>query len=112
MSDFGSVIAVCKTDRSQFSEAEKKEIIALFASVKEEGDYEDMMGEELKFDLMGDEPLELVFMFSEYWYGDGDDEEIFEFAKENDFDQVEEIAELISAKIDGLYLIEADFVEW
>lgn len=112
MSDFGSVIGVKKTDDSAFFADEKQSIVELFAAVKEEGDYEDMMGEELKFDLFSDESNEMMFMFSEYWFGDGDDEENFEFAKDNDFDQIEEIAELISSRIGANYKVKADFIEW
>ena len=70
------------------------------------------MGEELKFELFADEPTELLFMFTEYWCGEGDDEEMFEFAKDNDFDEIEEIEAVISEKLGDDYQVKADFIEW
>lgn len=113
MSDFGSLIVIKRKDGEVISTEQRKEMEALMADMKAKAQYVDMFGEPVRFKRKNTKnSRELVFICTEYWQGDGDEEDNFDFAKANDFRQVKEAATVITQQLGDSYLAEARFLEW
>lgn len=109
MSDFGSFINVRKTDGSDFSQQEQEAVLSVMNELKESGNHKDFLGESLQFALASDEADLMCFIMTEYAYGDGDDEENYEFAEEEDSTPIENVKEAMKSKLSSEFNITSEF---
>ena len=114
MSDYGASITLTKKDKKPVTEIEKEFIKTELAKIKNGNEFSDVLGEGFLFEVseVANENAMLHIIFSEYWHGDGDEEDNFEFAKENDFEQVEKIAEKLRLILSETFDIIPAFESW
>jgi hypothetical protein len=112
MSDYGSMLHLTKKDKSPLTDAEKELISQSLGKIKSENDFSDVLGEDFIFKTIPvhNEKDRLVIILSEYWDEGGDDN--FEFAKENDIDQAESVAEKLTETLGQTFEIKASFENW
>ena len=53
-----------------------------------------------------------MFVLTEYWHGEGDDEENFEFAKDEDEGLATQLRERVRSVLGDGYAVEWKFEEW
>lgn len=114
MSDYGSSITITKKDKSAISETEKSLVEALLIQIQNTEEYFDVLGNVFLFELndVENDESQLHLVFSKYSYGNGIDEESFEFAKDFDFEQVEEIAEKMNLILEDSFTVIPSFQNW
>jgi predicted RNA-binding protein Jag len=114
MSDFGAFISLIKKDKSSLTSSDKKMIEVELKKIKENNDYSDCIGEDFLFRIfkIENDNTMLDIVFSEYWHGDNEHEENFEFSKNNDIGQIEEIAEKLKTKLGEVFDIKPKFEGW
>lgn len=114
MSDFGSYITLTKKDKSRVTDLDKETVKAELEKIKKNSNYFDVLGEPFLYEIneIANNQTRLHLVFSKYWYGEGDIDENFEFAKNNDFGQVKEIAEKLKLSLESKFNIEPNFENW
>ena len=113
MSDYGASIIISKRDKKAISAEEKTRILAELEEVQQLGEFTDTPGEDFLFEVTDTAEDTYVFVvLSQYWYGEGNDEENFEMAQENDLSQAEEIATLLEPRLGDGFVIEPVFEHW
>jgi hypothetical protein len=114
MSDFGSYILISKKDGNPINQSDKESLNNAIEKVKKSDEFLDSLGEDFLFnmaELEGDNN-HLILNLSEYWHGEGDDEENFEFAQDNDMSFAEEVEKLLEKELGNIFLFEAKFENW
>jgi len=114
MSDYGASITITKKDKSAITETEKSLVEALLIQIQNTEEYFDVLGNNFLFEIQDvvNDDSELHLVFSKYYYGEGIDEENFEFAKDFDFEQVEEIAEKMNLILEDSFIVTPSFQNW
>ena len=114
MSDYGASITLIKRDGSPLTEMDKNLVESELNKIKAENELCDSIGEDFLFDMneIANENTILHIVFSRYWHVGGDEEENFEFAKENDLGEVQKIAEFLRPALNNLFDIKPDFENW
>lgn len=114
MSDYGASITLTKKDKTPLTTSDKDLVKTELNKIKANYDFCDSVGEDFLFEIneFANENTMLHIVFSQYWHGDGDDQENFDFAKENDLDEVQKIATLLMPTLSHLFDIKPDFETW
>ena len=114
MSDFGTYIEISKKEEKPILPNEKEVIILAIKKIAENEEFTDSLGEAFLFQLneVENAPSKLLLNLSEYWYGEGEDEENFEFAKDNDLQYAQEIAKILEQESGNIFSFEAKFENW
>ena len=78
------------------------------------GDYTDSLGAPFipEVNVVEGEESLLHIILSNYFHGDGDDEENFEFAQDNDEGEAAKIAEELQKQLGDGYIVNGTFEEW
>jgi len=108
MSDFGAIIIFSKSN-SSISDEEKEIIQTELKRVIKSGDYSSIIEEGNYLELKNWDEDKLCSMITEY-YIDENFDEIFEFAKEEDTEDLEDIISKLN--LDASINISASFEEW
>ncbi len=95
MSDFGTIITATKKDDENFSSREAKKLSKALKKIIKVGEYSSAMGEDFDSEFNQEENSNsILVILSEYYYGsDNEDEELFEFVKDTELEEANEIAE-------------------
>ena len=114
MSDYGANIELLKKDRTPLTDYDKELIKSTLESIKQDNEFSDVLGDDFLFEVreFDNDNTMVNLVFSEYWNGEGDEEENFEFAKDNDLGQVEEIAEKLKSELGQIFEIKPNFENW
>ncbi len=114
MSDYGASITLIKKDRSPLTSTDKELVRSELNKIKTNNDFSDSLGEDFQFEIneISNENTVFHIVCSQYWHGDGDDQENFDFAKDNDLDEVQEIAVLLEPALGEAFEIKPDFETW
>ncbi|MDY3538146.1 hypothetical protein PG275_09055 [Riemerella anatipestifer] len=114
MSDYGACINLTKKDKTPLTMEEIKLVKSELEKIKADSDFFDSLGDDFLFKTneVANNNTKLHLVFSEYWHGEGDEEENFEFAKENDLNEVQKIAELLKPTLNELFDIKPEFENW
>jgi len=114
MSDFGAYIEIAKKNNEPISLSEAEAINPLIEKMKESQEFSDSLGEDFLYNLTEIENSKesLLLTLSEYWYGEDDDEENFEFAEDNDLSQAQEISKILEKAFGTIFTFEAKFENW
>ncbi|MFN8429099.1 MAG: hypothetical protein U0V04_03900 [Spirosomataceae bacterium] len=111
MSDYGSIMVLKPKGKSAFTAEEKQEIIRFVTELQDEGYGEPDGGEPYNLSISETENgLEIIM--SEYWDGDGDDQENFEFAQEMDEINMDEVKTYFEQNLKVSFDIEFLFERW
>lgn len=108
MSDFGAIIIFSKSN-SSISDEEKEIIQTELKRVIKSGDYSSIIEEGNYLELKNWDEDKLCSMITEY-YIDENFDEIFEFAKEEDTEDLEDIISKLN--LDTSIEISSSFEEW
>ncbi len=113
MSDYGSAIKLRKKDKLPVTNTDIQWVKQEVDKIKNHT-YTNALGEPLlyKFVTTENDRSQMLIYLSEYWDGDGDDEALFEFAKDNDLVQCEDISKGLSKSIGGVFAMEPVFESW
>lgn len=114
MSDYGAAITLTKKDKSPVTQSEKDFVMAELEKIKAGNEFSDVLGGDFLFQVneFSNDNTMLHLVFSQYWYGEGDNEENFEFAKDNDLAQVEEIGGKLQSIVGETFDLKPDFENW
>jgi len=109
MSDFGAIIIFSKKDGTSISDEEKEVIQAELKRVIKSGNYSSIIEEGNYLELKNWDVDKLCSMITEY-YIDENFDEIFEFAKEEDLVDAEDIVSKLN--LESSIEISFSFEEW
>ncbi len=115
MSDYGAMIILTKKDDPSFLDAEKKLLESEIEKIKSENEFADALGDSFQCIVsegVGKDFKYLVVILSQYWNGEGEGDENFEMAKENDLSEAEKIAEKLKPSFGEQFKIEPVFENW
>ncbi|MBT1705951.1 hypothetical protein [Chryseosolibacter indicus] len=114
MSDFGATLTLIKHNNREVTTEDRQLVNQELENFKAGNEFNNALGENFIYEtlLIANDNTMLWIRLSEYWYGDRDNEENFEFAKENDLPQAEEIAIRLSRSLGKIFIIEAKFENW
>ena len=114
MADYGASIILSKKDKTLVTETEIKKVQAELEKIKNSDEYSDALGSDFLYKIVeiNNDNTALHVLLSEYWHGEGDDEENFEFAKENDEDESQKIAEELRQAFNEIFNVEPNFENW
>lgn len=111
MSDFGSIM-VLKPQGKDFFDEEEKETIKIFIENLKENEYREPNGGEPYTLAISESSDKFEVIMSEYWFGDGDDDENFEFAQELDEINMDEVKKYFEENLDVKIDFEFLFLKW
>ena len=109
MSDFGAIIIFSKNDGSSFTDDDKQAIKKELERVIKSGDYSSIIEEGNYLELKNWDEDKLCSMITEY-YMDENFDEIFEFAKEEDTEDLEDIISKLN--LDPSIDVSSSFEVW
>ncbi|MEO5645499.1 MAG: hypothetical protein ABIQ40_01575 [Bacteroidia bacterium] len=115
MSDYGAMIILTKISEPTFTDAEKKLFASEIEKIKTENDFADSLGDSFQFIVsegVGKDFKYLVVILSQYFNGEGDADENFEFAKESDLEEAGKIAEKLQPAFGDTFEIKQVFEKW
>lgn len=111
MSDFGCILTFKKGSGS-ISESDKQAIIEDLDKIIPNSDYSMMIQDgDYKEFYEWDEGV-LCVRLTEYYHGEDMDEDMIEFAKEEDLPDAVDIAEKLRLKLGNSFQVEALFADW
>jgi hypothetical protein len=116
MSDFGATIILTKKGELSLTTSDHELVSQEIEKIRSENEFLDALGENFIFIIsegIGKEFTNIIIILSEYWYsGERDEKESFEFAKDNDWEQVEYIAEKLKSSLGQIFEIKGSFESW
>jgi hypothetical protein len=114
MADYGASIILSQKDKTSVSETDINNVREALGQIKNSGEFSDALGSDFLYKIIeiSNAPDELLIILSEYWHGEGDDEENFGFAKENDEDEAQKIAEELNRTFNKIFDIKSEFGSW
>lgn len=114
MSDYGASITIKRNDNGPLTSADKDRLRAALDKVQAGNEWTDTLGQDFLFDIddTTDGGRRCFILLSEYWHGEGNDEENFSFAKDGDLHQAQDLAEKLAAELGDGFTVDADFGEW
>ncbi|TND08452.1 MAG: hypothetical protein FD123_2248 [Bacteroidetes bacterium] len=114
MSDFGALIELKTISQTKLTAEEIRLFRNAVDKIKKENQFSDALGESFLFKIMDVDSngSSLVVILSEYWFGDEDEQETFDFAKENDLEKIETIAASLQALMGKEHIVTAIFDGW
>lgn len=111
MSDYGSILNIIKKTGT-IDPAEQDKLQVLLKSVIEAGKYEDALGTAFKSSGSVHNGNALYVVLSQFWYGDGDNQENFEFCKEGDEFDALKLQDNLKQQLGVGYTVEWSFENW
>lgn len=114
MSDYGASINIIKKDHTALTGKEVEVAVSKLSAIITAGGYTDSLNAPFipEVNVVEGEESLLHIILSNYWHGEGDDEENFEFAQDNDLGEVEKIAEDLQKEMGDAYIVNGVFEEW
>jgi len=110
------MIILEKKGEKSFSDVDKALLKQEIEKIKSENEFKDALGQDFLFIVsegIGIGFSYLTVILSQYWYaGGGDENEDFEFAKENDLTETEKVAEKLKTVLGQNFEIKACFENW
>lgn len=116
MSDFGTFISVTKEDNTSFSEQDITLITETIDTSINTDEFVNALGDPFLFEIAeenDDENPSILIILSENYYGGNpiEDEELFDFVKDSEISQAEEISNILKNILPD-YNFTASFEEW
>lgn len=111
MSDYGSVIVLKPKGKEAFTKEEKQEVMNFVEELKN-NKYGEPDGDEPYNLSISETESGFEIIMSEYWDGDGDDKENFEFAQEMDEINMNEVKAYFEQNLKVSIEIEFSFERW
>jgi hypothetical protein len=111
MSDFGAIL-ILKKASGNFTAQDKELIVEKLSSIIEAGDYLDIIKKgNYKSLIDWEDDTALCSMLTEY-FDDENSEEVRAFAKEDDIEDVEDIAQKLQSKLGNSFTVVSAFEDW
>lgn len=113
MSDYGSIIIATKKDNSSISSDEMAALSSGLKKILDDGsnDYANSLGDDYNNEFEEEDANSVSVVLSEYYYGDGDDTELFDFVKDCELDEIQELSEKLSAQF-STFTFKAKVENW
>ena len=111
MSDYGAKIKVTKKS-GDFGQSDKKRLIGLSQELKGKKWFSDVLGDDFLFRAIESGDNSMSLLLAEYWYGEGDNQENFEWTKNYDLGESQKVADALISALDEEFLVEVKFENW
>lgn len=97
MSDFGTLLIARKKDESDLSNSEINNLSSELKEIIKNGEFVNAVGEPFEHNfILDDDKKSAMVQLSEHYYGDEDNDELFQFVEETELEQGEEIIKKLS----------------
>ena len=111
MSDYGSILMITKK-KGNFKFFEKKNLVRRVREMVDKRDFTDALSKKFECKKFDDSKNQVSLLMSQFWYGEGDNQENFDFCKTGDAYYMTKIVDTINQKYRDHYHAEWLFENW